>query len=168
MTDAEIKKALEKAINEYAAEDVGSLEYFKLIITILDLFNRKQAEIEKQSQNFKELVSDYRVLQQSFDNLKGLYEDEKSKVEKTKEKCIFFRKKLQKAEAEIDRVTAFAADVVEVKHGEWSYEYSGDKLGGTDATYDYRCSVCDEFALEESNYCPNCGAKMDRKEKADV
>lgn len=58
-----------------------------------------------------------------------------------------------------------AADVVEVKHGEWSYEYSGDKLGGTDATYDYRCSVCDEFALEESNYCPNCGAKMDGERK---
>ena len=95
---------MEKAISEYAAEDVGSLEYFKLIITILDLFNRKQAEVEKQSQNFKELVSDYRVLQQSFDNLKGLYEDEKSKVEKAKERCIYFAKELQTAKAEIERL----------------------------------------------------------------
>ncbi len=43
MKDAEIKNALEKAINEYAAEDVGSPKYFKLIIAILDLFNRQQA-----------------------------------------------------------------------------------------------------------------------------
>ena len=47
MTDNEIKKALEKAINEYAAEDVGSPKYFKLVIAILDLFNRQQAEIER-------------------------------------------------------------------------------------------------------------------------
>lgn len=47
MTDEEIKKALEKAINEYAAEDVGSPKYFKLIIAILDLFNRQRAEIER-------------------------------------------------------------------------------------------------------------------------
>ncbi len=62
-----------------------------------------------------------------------------------------------------------AADVVEVKHGEWTYQInSGERLGGTDATYDYQCSVCNQLALENSNYCPNCGAKMDRKEKGDV
>ena len=56
MTDAEIKKALEKAINEYAAEDVGSPEYFKLIIAIFDLFNRKQAEIEELTQKLECLL----------------------------------------------------------------------------------------------------------------
>jgi chromosome segregation ATPase len=56
--DAEIKKALEKAINEYAAEDVGSPKYFKLIIAILDLFNRQQAEIEALQMDNGHLQSD--------------------------------------------------------------------------------------------------------------
>lgn len=62
----------------------------------------KIAESEKQSQNFKVLVSDHRTLHQSFDNLKGLYEAEKAKVEKAKEKSIYFAKELQKAKAEIE------------------------------------------------------------------
>ena len=62
MTDAEIKKALEKAINEYAAEDVGSPKYLKLTIAILDLFNRQQAEIE-------ELQTENRILSQKRVNL---------------------------------------------------------------------------------------------------
>ena len=57
VADKEIKKALEKAINEYAAEDVGSAKYFKLIIAILDLFNRQQAEIERLE---KQLNSKYK------------------------------------------------------------------------------------------------------------
>ena len=50
-----------------------------------------------------------------------------------------------------------AADVVEVRNGEWGF----DGLGWT-------CSECGEYALSiktkiqvHSNYCPNCGAKMD-------
>ena len=57
------------------------------------------------------------------------------------------------------------ADVQEVKHGKWvSARPSGDS--------DFYCSCCKEFAItyEDSNYeeqycltdyCPNCGAKMD-------
>lgn len=50
------------------------------------------------------------------------------------------------------------ADVVEVKHGEWM----GDR-------YVWRCSVCHKWlevlqGTAEMNYCPNCGAEMDRKE----
>lgn len=51
-----------------------------------------------------------------------------------------------------------AADVQEVKHGKW--EWCGDH---------HVCSECGEFALSDeytgeevlSDYCPNCGAKMD-------
>jgi hypothetical protein len=59
------------------------------------------------------------------------------------------------------------ADVVEVKHGEW---ISATPSGG----YDFYCSCCKEFAITYednnyreqyhlTNYCPNCGAKMDGK-----
>lgn len=60
-------------------------------------------------------------------------------------------------------------EVAEVRHGEWIKkhgmmppEYHGRKS----------CSICGWFALwgrpgheELSNYCPNCGAKMDSKEE---
>ena len=49
------------------------------------------------------------------------------------------------------------ADVVEVVHGEWFPIDVGDCC--------YRCSVCnfvrDAYLLEEDNYCPHCGARMD-------
>ncbi len=53
-----------------------------------------------------------------------------------------------------------AADAVEVKHGKWITKGQ-----------DIFCSVCGEEsaytwwgASKFSNYCPNCGAKMDRVE----
>ena len=53
--------------------------------------------------------------------------------------------------------TLSIADMVEVRHGEWGF----DGLGWT-------CSECGEYALTNkakmqvhSNYCPNCGARMD-------
>lgn len=50
-----------------------------------------------------------------------------------------------------------AADVKEVQHGKWEY-IGTDKKG-----YVYRCSNCaGRIGLDyETNYCPNCGAKMD-------
>lgn len=62
-----------------------------------------------------------------------------------------------------------AADVAPVRHGRWELEYE---------TYGkMRCSVCKKEALikkaiddvgvttnyVDSNYCPNCGAKMDER-----
>ena len=44
-----------------------------------------------------------------------------------------------------------SADVVERKRGEWIR---------TDYCYFSYCSVCG-FKGEKTNYCPNCGAKMD-------
>ena len=70
-----------------------------------------------------------------------------------------------------------AADVVEVRHGEWlveAYPVDSDEV----VIFPYKehqhndpfCSICGKHALlnggEEyvvSNYCPNCGAKMDGK-----
>ena len=55
-------------------------------------------------------------------------------------------------------------------HGEWLSEWEGLEIT-------VRCSVCGEMALikeggshdhAHSHYCPNCGAKMDRKENADA
>ena len=66
------------------------------------------------------------------------------------------------------------ADVVPVVHGRWipirESEMTGwqPELAGRDPIGGYVCSACkeesvfdcnDEFVL--SNYCPNCGAKMD-------
>lgn len=53
-------------------------------------------------------------------------------------------------------------DVVEVKHGEWISNAQTDE---------FVCSECDGIApvdcekedFYESNFCPNCGAKMDGK-----
>ena len=50
-------------------------------------------------------------------------------------------------------------DVAEVVHGRWEwlgpYRYNNDGIIGT-------CSACKErLRLFATNYCPNCGAKMD-------
>ena len=57
------------------------------------------------------------------------------------------------------------ADVVEVKHGEWHLLYNC----ANDGVY---CSVCHKKVYKtdyanqkiKSPFCPNCGAKMDKKE----
>lgn len=58
---------------------------------------------------------------------------------------------------EVDKLKP--VDAVEVVHGRWEwpgpYRYNGDGVIGT-------CSVCKErLRLFATNYCPNCGAKMD-------
>lgn len=64
------------------------------------------------------------------------------------------------------------ADVVEVMHGEWE---TGHFEGGIfDGTNFEKCSVCqferlfDDIRFKTTyKYCPNCGAKMDKKEGAE-
>lgn len=50
------------------------------------------------------------------------------------------------------------ADVVEVKHGKWEKKtfiiFDSEKVG-------YHCSECNTTWDVNTNYCPNCGAKMD-------
>lgn len=64
-----------------------------------------------------------------------------------------------------DIKTIPAADVAEVRHGEWMWD------GGVDMHY--YCSLCHHNAYGntgeiidgEYKYCPNCGAKMDGERK---
>lgn len=44
--------------------------------------------------------------------------------------------------------------------GEWTYDYTGEELLGTDAVYQYKCSLCGEHSIVPWRYCPDCGAKM--------
>lgn len=49
-----------------------------------------------------------------------------------------------------------SADVSPVRHGRW-------RFCGSDKWNDaYECSECGNIAMDDSNYCPNCGAKMIR------
>ena len=66
--------------------------------------------------------------------------------------------------------TAPAADVVPVVHGQWigidssfwKPTHSGD-ISVFRKTY--RCSECRRRTAIAENYCPNCGAKMDKEEE---
>ena len=50
-----------------------------------------------------------------------------------------------------------AADVAEVVHGRWIWNEEGE----IDWEQFYRCSNCGDKEYWESNFCPNCGARMD-------
>ena len=55
-----------------------------------------------------------------------------------------------------------AADVAPVVHGEWRWAEDGH----------CKCTVCGQYAtvkrvVIKTNFCPNCGAKMDGERKGD-
>ncbi len=56
-----------------------------------------------------------------------------------------------------------AADVVEVKHGEWTEKQIPLDWCDDDVDIVYECSICKAEEPYTSTYCPNCGAKMDWK-----
>ena len=57
----------------------------------------------------------------------------------------------------VTRVENFpAADVAEVRHGRWL-------CVDTDTEQFFLCNRCKKKEYWESNYCPNCGAKMDEE-----
>jgi hypothetical protein len=56
-----------------------------------------------------------------------------------------------------------AADVAEVRHGYWIMHTNSD--GNLNH---YECSVCHIQQGHLSNYCEDCGAKMDGKGEGDV
>ena len=63
----------------------------------------------------------------------------------------------------IDRFPA--ADVAEVKRGEWKkVKYNAHcSCGRSYGTYHFECSACGRIAYAQPyglNFCPNCGAKM--------
>jgi hypothetical protein len=49
------------------------------------------------------------------------------------------------------------ADVVEVKHGEWT---TPSKINGNTFNIPH-CSICNNVPCDVGNYCPFCGAIMD-------
>lgn len=55
---------------------------------------------------------------------------------------------------------ALTADVVEVRHGFWGLET--DEEEPLPMFKLVVCSVCNKKANNTYNYCPECGAKMDR------
>ena len=57
-----------------------------------------------------------------------------------------------------DKIKAIpAANVAQVRHGWWTWNEEGE----IDWDQFYRCSNCGDKEYWESNFCPNCGAKMD-------
>ena len=63
-----------------------------------------------------------------------------------------------------------AADVVEVRHGRWDGEGDGYADGEIviDVWYCSECGYCIDDGTDDPNilpnYCPNCGALMDKEE----
>ena len=57
-----------------------------------------------------------------------------------------------------DLRNAPTVDAVEVVHGRWEEATEQDEeLGEIDS---FKCSVCGKLSWFETNYCPNCGARM--------
>ena len=62
-----------------------------------------------------------------------------------------------------------AADVAEVRHGQWDGEGDGYADGEIviDVWYCSECGYCIDDGTDDPNilpnYCPNCGAKMDKE-----
>ena len=77
-----------------------------------------------------------------------------------------YKKELSVTKPVIDQMPT--ADAVEVVHGRWR-KYTDDRFNGYDnagriryrKVYSYECSNCGRNVAVKSNYCPNCGAKMD-------
>lgn len=55
-------------------------------------------------------------------------------------------------------------DAVEVVHGRWipTYHTYYNREGASEIADEWHCSECGIYSRSEPNYCPNCGAKMDR------
>ena len=60
---------------------------------------------------------------------------------------------------EVNRIPA--ADVAEVRHGEWKKIDVQPYFRKHYSIGNYSCSVCHRKGMRDWNYCPNCGAKMD-------
>lgn len=85
-----------------------------------------------------------------------------------------FDRGLDRAQREI--LNAPAADVAPVRHGRWMkakhkkdyWGFDSDGDFGCWSDYPVLCSSCKYDATEnstgETNYCPNCGAKMEQED----
>ena len=71
--------------------------------------------------------------------------------------CEYIRKSTTPSGAEwtVSKIKEMpAADVAEIKHGEWVVNFSATNL------FDFYCSNCNHFHTVRSNFCSNCGADM--------
>ena len=78
--------------------------------------------------------------------------------------CECIKKRLEKAAKRVSAIPA--ADVAPVVRGVWEKEPSSywrwTSSGAVAVTRTtYRCGLCGRGTAVKSNYCPNCGAKMD-------
>lgn len=79
--------------------------------------------------------------------------------------------KLADYEDKEENINQPTADVQEVRHGEWRGYTTSAYIGSEDEYGDpryadrrfYRCSECRYGSVVKSNFCPNCGAKMDKE-----
>jgi hypothetical protein len=57
--------------------------------------------------------------------------------------------------------------MVEVRNVEWKPTYHNyyNRDGVCQIADEWHCSECEIYSRNEWNYCPNCGAKMDGKDK---
>lgn len=101
--------------------------------TLQKALAKKNAKIEALQMDNAQLQSDIINANQNLDHINGLYEAEKTRAEKAKEKCIYFAKKVYEARAETDRVTEIAA-------------------GWKDAAYKYADSI-DSIKVEAIKEC---------------
>lgn len=53
-----------------------------------------------------------------------------------------------------------AADVAEVRHGEWKYYFKENTLMCSECLYEHYVGTYHQYA---TNYCPYCGVKMDKR-----
>ena len=60
---------------------------------------------------------------------------------------------------EYQRGYADAKKIYERKHGEWIYSTNNESV-----CEEWTCNLCGIFSLENTNFCPNCGADMRTKE----
>lgn len=54
-------------------------------------------------------------------------------------------------------------DVAPVVHGKWIIRRNS-QISHERLITNYECSICHTWSRYHSNYCPDCGAKMDLKE----
>ncbi len=58
-----------------------------------------------------------------------------------------------------------AADVVEVKHGDW---IPHEHVSRSPYARNYDCSACGNSPIETGDYCNKCGAKMEGGERNEL
>ncbi len=122
MTDNEIIKALECCNSTAKGSCLNKCPYFNytakcsqaMIKDTLDLINRQQSQIEALRMDNAQLHSDIINANQNLDHITNLWENEKEKVAKAKQKVIDAYKMLKTAKSEA--VKEFAEQIPKKHH----------------------------------------------------